>query len=190
MSRVLVIATFSLLVGGCATGSGGIGGEVDLSQETGGLSVLSYQETFLPRAAFIAIFELPGGGNAALLFPTREEDREKRAPGTHFLQGIIPASLKAQREFYGPRATRLYRGAFGGIPEVAVLVVASEAPLNLEPFLRTPTGIRDLLLQERCNNEHCTQEALLRVLVPNPGLVEWEYTSGVVVLPRSWEVRR
>ena len=189
MSRVLVVATFSLLVGGCATGSGGLEGEAGLSQETGGLSVLSYQETFLPRAAFIAIFELPGGGNAALLFPTREADREKRGPGIHYLQGIIPASVKAQRELYGPRATRLYNGAFVR-GEVAVLVVASDEPLNLEPFSGTLTGIRDLLLQEGCNNEHCTQEALLRVLIPNPGLVEWEYTSGIVLLPRSWETRR
>ena len=40
--------------------------------------------------------------DAALLYPTREADREKTGPGTHYLRGMIPPFVKAQRDFFRP----------------------------------------------------------------------------------------
>ena len=58
--------------------------------------------------------------------------------------------------------------------EVIVLAVSSDQPLNLEPFLRSPSGLRDLLVRAGATTEQSVLDEILLTVVPNPDAVVWE----------------
>lgn len=190
MSRTILVAALSLLLGGCASASSGLGGGSPFPSGGGRLSVLGYSETYLPQRAYFAKFEIIDGVGASLLYPTEEGDRRQIEPGTHHLRGMPSAFVKAQRDVYGPRVTGPLNAAPRAIREVTLLVVASAQPLNLEPFLRTPTGLRDHLLGGSYTNERDALEQILRTVVRNPGSAGWEYDVRFVSVPEAWAIGR
>jgi len=186
MSQTILLVALSLFLGGCAAGSSRPESESPAPSEGGKLIILDYLKTYLPRPAYLAKFEIIGGGGASLLYPTKEEESQQIGPGTHRLPGLVPAFVKAQRDLYGPRATGLLNRAPRTIVEVTILVVTSDQPLNLESFLRTPRGIRDHLLGTSSTTEQDVLDEILRTVVRNPESVEWEYDYRFVPLLGAW----
>ena len=82
MIRSKLFVVLSLFIAGCASGSSSA---ADPSPAGGGdLTIASYAETYLPREAYFAKFEIVEG-NAAILYPTRARDIEPIGPGNHRL---------------------------------------------------------------------------------------------------------
>jgi hypothetical protein len=173
------LAATVALLSGCASGSGSSGEEDPAPPGGRVLTVLSFEETYLPREAYLAKFEVVEG-SAALLYPTRERDIEPIGPGTHRLPALVPPFIKSQRDLYSPRATGLLNSPPNRIVEVTVLAVISDQPLNLEPFLRSPRGLRDHLLEAGATTEQAILAEILRTVVVDPQSVAWESDARLV----------
>lgn len=156
----------------------------------GQLTILDYRSTYIPRPSYIAKFEIAGPGNAAILYPLEEADREKLEPGTHYLRGVLPPFVKAQRELYGPRVTGLLNRPAAPIAGVTVLVVAAEQPLALDAILERPSALRDHFLSEGINNANDTLEEILQIVLVDIGSAVWEYDARQVAVPDSWAISR
>ena len=183
MSRRLIVFVLTIGLSSCASGNPGPGGSEEVGR--GGLTVLNYRETYQPTESYLAKFEIVGG-SAALLFPARERDIEPTGPGTHRLPGLVPAFVKAQRDLYSPRATGLLNEAPRRIVEVTVLVITSEQPLDLSPFLDSPSALRNLLLEAGATNEQEVVAEILETAIPNPDAVVWASDIRSVRIPESW----
>jgi hypothetical protein len=55
-----------------------------------------------------------------------------------------------------------------------VLAISSDQPLNLDPFLRSPSGLRDLLIRAGATTEQSVLDEILRTAIPSPDAVVWE----------------
>ena len=185
MFRTIPLLTLCVFLAGCATGSSDSGD----SPGSGNLTVLNYLETAQPRSAYLAKFEVVAG-SAALLFPTRERDIEPTGPGTHRLRGILPTFVKAQRDLYGPRATGLLNRPANSIVNVTILVITSDQPLNLEPFLSSASGLRSHLLAAGATTENLVLAEIMRTVVPNPELEAWASDIRSVRIADSWSMGR
>jgi len=153
--------------------------------EGGTLIVLNYLETYQPRQAYFAKFEIVLG-SAALLYPTRERDMEPIGPGTHRLSGIVPVHVKAQRDLYTPRATGLLNSAPRQVVNATILVVTSDQPLNLEPFLSSSGGLRNQLLSAGATSEQQIQNEIMRIVIQNPESAVWSSDIRSVRIPEAW----
>jgi hypothetical protein len=183
MSRKILWAALPLTLCACASGTPGQEGSEAVGRGT--LTVLNYQETYQPKRSYLAKFETIGE-SAAILYPIRERDIEPTGPGTHRLRGLVPPFVKAQRDLYSPRATGLLNEAPSRIVAATVMAIASSEPLNLAPFLDSPSAMRNLLLAASANSEQLIIAEIMRVAIPNPTAVEWESDISFARIPDSW----
>ena len=190
MSRCIAVAALSLLLAACATAPSGsqAGGTVGTS--SGEFLIRDFMETDLPRAVYLAKFELIQDRGASLLFPTRAEDTRLEGPGIHRLPYGPTAFVRAQRERYVSPITGLLNQAPPPIRQVSMLVVISDQPLNLNPFLRAPSSLRDLLGPRAYIDEILGAEGILATVIGDPGTAVTEHRILTVSLPGSWGIRR
>lgn len=189
MSRRLLLAATALLLAGCATASGGPGGEA-LSTEAGGeLTILDYMDTHLPERAYFAKFEVIPELGVSLLYPTLDDQPRQVGPGTHRLPYVPSGFVKAQRERYASRITGLLNQAPPPIRSVTMLVVVSDQPLNLDLFLRAPSGLRDHLGSRAYINEIYAVEQILGTVVGDPATAVTEHRVRSVSIPSAYAIR-
>lgn len=186
LTKLITTAVLSLLLMGCASGSGRDLGEMGGGNTGGELTILGYLDTYLPRASYIAKFEILPNGSAGLLYPIRESDQGKAEGGTHHMGGVPPSFVRAQRDLYSPRITGLLNRSPGAIRDVTLLVVAADRPLNLTQFLENAAALRDHLLSEGCTNEMQSMEEILNVVLPDSRETLWEYDARRVRVDRLW----
>ncbi len=186
LAKLIISALLSLLLVGCASRSSrdlgwGVGGNAG-----GELTIVDYLDTYLPRASYMAKFEILPNGSAALLYPIRESDQGRTEGGTHHMGGVPPSFVKAQRDLFSPRITGLLNQSPRAIRDVTLLVVAADRPLNLAQFLKNPTALRDHLLAEGCTTEMASLDEILSVVLPNSRETLWEYDARRVRVDRLW----
>ncbi len=76
------------------------------------------------------------------------------------------------------------------ISQVSILVVISDQPLNLDPFLSAPSALRNLLGQRAYISEILAAERILATVIGDPGTAVTEHRILTVSLPGSWAIRR
>jgi len=184
--KLITSAVLSLLLVGCASGSGRDLGGMGGGNAGGELTILGYLDTYLPWASYIAKFEILPNGSAGLLYPIRESDQGKTEGGTHHMRGVPPSFVRAQRDLYSPRITGLLNQSPRAIRDVTLLVVAADRPLNLTQFLENAAALRDHLLSEGCTNEMQSMQEILSVVLPNSRETLWEYDARRVRVDRLW----
>jgi hypothetical protein len=187
---LLVVTGLLLLPTGCATGSGTAEEGTAPTREGGEFAIWDYMETYLPREAYLAKFEIVPELGVTLLYPTREEDPRQVGPGLHRLPRAPTAFVHAQRERYVSQITGLLNQAPPRITSVTILAVISDRPLNLDPFLRAPSGVRDALGPRAYVNEILAVEQILGTVTGNPGPGRVEHRIQRVTIPSPWTIRR
>lgn len=190
MSRCIAVAALSILLAACATAPSGSQGGGTAGTSGGAFLIRDYMETDLPRAVYLAKFELVQDLGASLLYPTTDEQTRQAGPGIHRLPYAPTAFVRAQRERYVSRITGLLNQAPPPISQVSMLVVISDQPLNLDPFLRAPSGLRDLLGPRAYISEILGVERILATLIGDPGAAVTEHRIKTVSLRGSWVIRR
>ena len=73
MSRHIAVAALSILLAACASAPGGSQGGSTTGTSSGTFQIRDFMETDLPRAVYLAKFELVQDQGAALLYPTRDD---------------------------------------------------------------------------------------------------------------------
>jgi hypothetical protein len=68
-----------------------------------------------------------------------------------------------------------------------VLVVTSDRPLNLEPFLESPVSISQIL-GETYTNWDQAMEMILGIVIQDPGQADWDFDYREVPVPRTWAI--
>jgi hypothetical protein len=189
-ATLLLAAGLILLPTGCATGSGSPEGGTTAVREGGELQVWDYMETYVPREAYLAKFEIVPELGVSLLYPTRDEDPRQAGPGVHRLPRAPTGFVHAQRERYVSQITGLLNQAAPRITSVTILAVISDRPLNLDPFLRAPSGLRDALGPRAYVNEILAVEQILGTVIGNPGPGMVEHRIQRVTIPDAWTIRR
>ena len=114
----------------------------------------------------------------------------KVGPGIHRLSNTPPPFVRAQRERYQAPITGLLNQSPPPIRSVSMLVVISDQPLNLDPFLRAPSGLRDALSPRAYINEILGTEGILGTVIGDPGTAFTEHRILTVPVPGSWAIRR
>ena len=183
MLRTIALTAITACLCACASGSAGEAEPEGV--RPGELTVLSYLETYQPRTAYLANFEILER-SAAILFPTRESEIQPTGPGTHQLPGLVPYFVRAQRDLFSPRATGLLNEPPGRTVEATILAISSDQPLNLAPFLESPGALRDILLEASATNDQQIIAEILRIAIPDPDTVEWRSDIRLVPIPDSW----
>ncbi len=189
MSRSILVVALFLLLGGCASVSRQLGGGNPFTTEAGRLSIQDFSGTYLARPAYFAKFEIIDRVGASILYPAQPGDRRQVEAGTHYLRSRPPTFVKSQRDLYAPRPTGLLNSDPGAIEYVRILVVASDEPLHLDPFLNNHAGLRDHL-GGRYTNGNYAMEEILRTVVRNPETASWEYDFRDVQVPATWTIGR
>jgi hypothetical protein len=147
-------------------------------------------ETEVPRQAYFAQFEIVPERGVSLIYPTTDEDPREVGPGIHRLPRAPTAFVNQQRERYESPATGLLNRAPARVTSVSVLVVISDRPLNLDPFLRASSGARDELGTRAYTDEILSVERILGTVVTAPGIAVTEHRIRRVSLPGAWSLRR
>ena len=111
-------------------------------------------------------------------------------PGIHRLPNAPAAFVRAQRERYVSQITGLLNQAPPPTRTVSLLVVISDQPLNLDPFLRAPSGLRDVLGPRAFSNTILGTEQILATVAGDPGTAVTEHRILTVSLPNPWAIRR
>ncbi len=83
MFRGIAVPALSILLVACATAPSGSQGGGTTGISSGGFLIRDYMETDLPRAVYLAKFELVQDRGASLLYPTRDEEARQAGPGIH-----------------------------------------------------------------------------------------------------------
>ena len=190
MSRCITVAAFSILLAACATAPSGSQGGGTAGTSSGAFLIRDFMETDLPREVYLAKFELVQDRGASLLYPARDEEARQAGPGIHRLPNVPAAFVRAQRERYVSPITGLLNEAPPPPRQVSMLVVISDQPLNLDPFLRAPSALRDLLGTRAFINEILGAERILATVIGDPGRAVTEHRILTVSLPGSWAIRR
>jgi hypothetical protein len=177
----------AFLLTGCSSlpVSGGAGESFPAEQP--GLSILDYSGTYVGREAYFAKFEVIDRMGVSLLYPVRKSDEEQVGPGSHHLKGRVPVFVQSQRNHYAPRGPGWLNARPDAVQSVTVLVVASDRPLNLEPFLESPVGISRALGETYTNWDQAV-ERILGIVVQNPAQADWEFDYRQVSVPRTWAI--
>ena len=186
----LFLAFGLLLPTGCATSSGDSGGGSSGPSPSGDLQIRDYMETDVPREAYLAKFEIVPERGVSLIYPTTEEEPRQVGPGIHRLPRAPTAFVNQQRERYESPITGLLNRAPPRVTSVTVLVVISDRPLNLDPFLRASSGARDELGTRAYTDEILAVEGILGTVVTSPGIAVTEHRVRTVSLPGAWSLRR
>jgi len=189
MSLPIRFSALCFLLAGCATATSDPGGGALPTTGGGELTILDYMDTHLPRESYIAKFEIIPELGVSLLYPTLDDEPRKAGPGTHRLPYKPSGFVQAQRERYQSRITGLLNQAPPRITEVTMLVVVSDQPLDLDLFLRAPSGIRDQLGQRAYINEIWAVEEILRTVIPDPATANSEHRVRPVRIPSAWMIR-
>lgn len=162
-------------------------GESPFPADEGGLSILDYSGTYVGREAYFAKFEVIDRMGASLLYPVRDSDQEQVGPGSHHLKGRVPVFVQSQRNHYAPRGPGWLNARPGAVQSVTVLVVTSDRPLNLEPFLDSPVSTSQIL-GETYTNWDQAMERILGILIQDPAQADWDFDYREVSVPRTWAI--
>jgi hypothetical protein len=178
-----------LLLTACATSSGG--GTEGGAPPAGGteLFIRDYMETYLPREAHIALFEIIPERGVSLLYPTRGEEPRQVGPGWFRLPHSPSGFVHAQRDKYITRPTGLLNQAPPRIRGVTILVVTSNHPLDLDLFLSSPGGLRDHLGGRDYVSEVRAVERILATIVPDPSVSLTQHRTATVSVNSAWTIR-
>jgi len=191
MRQLRVLLAIGLLFpAGCAAPSGEAGGGGSPGARGGDLLIRDYMETYLPREAYMAKFEIVPERGVSLIYPVREEDPEQVGPGLHRLANAPSAFVNAQRDRYVSQITGFLNRSAPRTTTVTVLVVTSDRPLNLDPFLDAPSGIRDVLGPQAYTDEIRAVERILGTVLGGAGAAVTEHRIRQVTLPGAWTIRR
>ena len=183
MTRPLLSFGVTLLLTACATSGGG---ETEGGAPPAGgteLYIRDYMETYLPREAYIAFFEIIPERGVSLLYPTRGEEPRQVGPGWFRLPHSPSGFVHAQRDRYLPVM-------YGRIQSVVFMVVTSDLPLNLDPLLAAPSALRDRLGTQAYIDDNRAVERILGTIVPDPVAASVSYRIASVPVPVAWAIRR
>lgn len=187
---LLFFALGLFLTAGCATSSGDQGEGGTVPAGGGEFHIRDYMETYLPREVYLAKFEIVAERGASLLYPTREEDPRQVGPGIHRLPRVPTEFVHAQRDRYVSQITGLLNQPPTRTTSVTILVVISDQPLNLEPFLQAPGGLRDLVGARAYTNDIWAVEQILGTVIPASGRGVSEHRIQTVSIPGAWSMRQ
>lgn len=190
MSRTIHFLIISILLWGCTTGAGGPRESASSPRAGGELVIRDFMETYLPRAAYMAKFEVFDEIGVSLLFPIRQEDFQQVGPGIHRMAFAPPSFVGEQRDKYVSRITGLLNQGPRPLSSVLVLVVISDQPFDLDPFLESPGGIRDHLGGTIYINDIRAVETILGTIIGDPGTAVTEYRIESVPIPSGPWFRR
>jgi hypothetical protein len=179
-----------LLPAGCATSSGDSGSGGSGPAPGGEFQIRDYMETDVPREVYLAKFEIVPERGVSLIYPTTDDEPRQVGPGIHRLPRAPTAFVNDQRDRYESPFTGLLNRDPSRVTSVTVLVVISDRPLNLDPFLRAPSGVRDELGTRAYTDEILAVEGILGTVIAAPGIAATEHQIRRVSLPGAWSLRR